>query len=194
MNLSYYSDFKNYNEALKNLRNHTLHFYQLIIDLRNLISFDIIQGKFDLDKNEYFKNIHPENYNEMKFIHESSLETIFKIKGIFDFLLFPNEKFDKKKFYDVIQLFINELIYYNFNSRINQIFIKNKDTNSSKTFHNSINRNNSIEQQVNYDKLLKKKRKESIDCKKINSLDNEINDLKEKESDDEINIPEVNND
>ena len=55
--------------------------------------------------------IHPENYfnNEMKFIHESSLETIFKIKGIFDFLLFPNEKFDKKKFYDVIQLFINEL-------------------------------------------------------------------------------------
>ena len=89
MNLSYYSDFKNYNEALKNLknlRNHTLHFYQLIIDLRNLISFDIIQGKFDLDKNEYFKNIHPENYNEMKFIHESSLGTIFKIKGIFDFL------------------------------------------------------------------------------------------------------------
>ena len=45
--------------------------------------------------------------------------------------------------------------YYNFNSRINQIL--NKDTN--KTFHNSINRNNSIEQQVNYDKLLKKKRK-----------------------------------
>ena len=80
--------------------------------------------------------------------------------------------------------------YYNFNSRINQIL--NKDTN--KTFHNSINRNNSIEQQVNYDKLLKKKRKESIDCKKINSLDNEINDLKEKESDDEINIPEVNDD
>ena len=42
MNLSYYSDFKNYNEALKNLknlRNHTLHFYQLIIDLRNLISY-----------------------------------------------------------------------------------------------------------------------------------------------------------
>ena len=28
---------------------HTLHFYQLIIDLRNLIS--IIQGKFDLDNN-----------------------------------------------------------------------------------------------------------------------------------------------
>ena len=142
----------------------------------------------------------------MKFIHESSLGSIFKIKGIFDFLFmdFPNEKFDKKKFYDVIQLFINELIYYNFNSvkRINQIFIKNKDTNnnSSKTLniHNSINRNNSIEQQVNYDKLLKKKRKESIDCKKINSfnLDNEINDviLKEKESDDEINVPEVNDD
>ncbi len=65
------------------------------------------------------------------------------------FYLFPNEKFDK--------LFINELMYYNL--RINQIFIKNKDTNSSKTFHNSINRNNSIEQQVNYDKLLKKKRK-----------------------------------
>ena len=134
----------------------------------------------------------------MKFIHESSLGSIFKIKGIFDFLFmdFPNEKFDKKKFYDVIQLFINELIYYNFNSvkRINQIFIKNKDTNSSKTFHNSINRNNSIEQQVNYDKLLKKKRKESIDCKKINSLDNEINDLKEKESDDENNVPEINND
>ena len=97
----------------------------------------------------------------MKFIHESSLGTIFKIKGIFDFLFmdFPNEKFDKKKFYDVIQLFINELIYYNFNSvkRINQIFIKNKDTNnnSSKTLniHNSINRNNSIEQQeimINY--------------------------------------------
>ena len=38
------------------------------------------------------------------------------------------------------------------------------------------------------------KRKESIDCKKINSLDNEINDLKEKESDDEINVPEVNDD
>ena len=78
------------------------------------------------------------------------------------------------------------------NLRINQIL--NKDTN--KTFHNSINRNNSIEQQVNYDKLLKKKRKESIDCKKINSLDNEINDviLKEKESDDEINAPEVNDD
>ena len=37
------------------------------------------------------------------------------------------------------------MYYYNFNSRINQIFIKNKDTNSSKTFHNSINRNNSIE-------------------------------------------------
>ena len=49
--------------------------------------------------------------------------------------------------------------YYSFNLRINQIFIKNKDTNSSKTFHNSINRNNSIEQQVNYNKLLKKKRK-----------------------------------
>ena len=112
MNLSYYSDFKNYNEALKNLRNHTLYFYQLIIDLRNLISFDIIQGKFDLDKNEYFKNIHPENYfnNEMKFIHESSLGTIFKIKGIFDFLFMDNEKFDKKQFYDVIQLFINELL------------------------------------------------------------------------------------
>ena len=47
---------------------------------------------------------------------------------------------------------------------------------------------------VNYDKLLKKKRKESIDCKKINSLDNEINDLKEKESDDENNVPEINND
>ena len=46
----------------------------------------------------------------------------------------------------------------------------------------------------NYDKLLKKKRKESIDCKKINSLDNEINDLKEKESDDENNVPEINND
>ncbi len=51
--------------------------------------------------------------------------------------------------------------YYNFNSRINQIFIKNKDTNSSLNIHNSINRNNSIEQleKVNYDKLLKKKRK-----------------------------------
>ena len=47
---------------------------------------------------------------------------------------------------------------------------------------------------VNYDKLLKKKRKESIDCKKINSLDNEINDLKEKESDDENNVPKINND
>ena len=45
--------------------------------------------------------------------------------------------------------------YYNFNSRINQIL--NKDNN--KTYHNSINRNNSIEQQVNYDKFLKKKRK-----------------------------------
>ena len=55
------------------------------------------------------------------------------------------------------------MYYYNFNSRINQIL--NKDTNSSKTFHNSIN--NSIERQVNNDKLLK--RKESIDCKKINS-------------------------
>ena len=54
--------------------------------------------------------------------------------------------------------------YYNFNSRINQIL--NKDTNSSKTFHNSIN--NSIERQVNNDKLLK--RKESIDYKKINLL------------------------
>ena len=57
------------------------------------------------------------------------------------------------------------MYYYNFNSRINQIFIKNKETNnnSSKTLniHNSINRNNSIEQleKVNYDKLLKKKRK-----------------------------------
>ncbi len=61
------------------------------------------------------------------------------------FYLFPNEKFDK--------LFI----YYNL--RINQIFIKNKDSNSFKTFHNLINRNNSIEQQENYDKLLKKKRK-----------------------------------
>ncbi len=72
MNLNYFSDFKNYNEALKNLRNHTLYFYQLIIDLRNLISFDIIQGKFDLDKNENFKNIHSENYfklnNEMKLL------------------------------------------------------------------------------------------------------------------------------
>ena len=47
--------------------------------------------------------------------------------------------------------------YNNFNSRINQIL--NKDTNSSLNIHNSINRNNSIEQQVNYDKLLKKKRK-----------------------------------
>ena len=90
------------------------------------------------------------------------------------------------------------MYYYNFNSRINQIL--NKDANLSKKFHNSINRNNSIEQleKVNYDKLLKKKRKESIDCKKINSfnLDNEIKDviLKEKESDDEINIPEVNDD
>ena len=58
--------------------------------------------------------------------------------------------------------------YYNFNSRINQIL--NKDNN--KTYHNSINRNNSIEQleKVNYDKLLKKKRKESIDCKKINLM------------------------
>ena len=53
---------------------------------------------------------HPENYNEMKFIHESSLGTIFKIKGIFDFLFMDNEKFDKKQFYDVIQLFINELL------------------------------------------------------------------------------------
>ena len=36
----------------------------------------------------------------MKFIHESSLGTILKIKGIFDFLFmdFPNEKFDKKNF------------------------------------------------------------------------------------------------
>ena len=126
----------------------------------------------------------------MKFIHESSLETIFKIKGIFDFLFISKWKIWQKKFYDVVRLFINELIYYNLNLRINQIL--NKDTN--KTFHNSINRNNSIEQQVNYDKLLKKKRKESIDCKKINSLDNEINDLKEKESDDEINVPEVNDD
>ena len=32
-----------------NVSFHTLHFYQLIIDLRNLIS--IIQGKFDLDNN-----------------------------------------------------------------------------------------------------------------------------------------------
>ena len=116
----------------------------------------------------------------MKFIHESSLETIFKIKGIFDFLFISKWKIWQKKFYDVVRLFINELIYYNLNLRINQIL--NKDTN--KTFHNSINRNNSIEQQVNYDKLLKKKRKESIDC----------NDLKEKESDDEINVPEVNDD
>ena len=46
----------------------------------------------------------------MKFIHESSLGTIFKIKGIFGFMDFPNEKFDKKKFYDVIQLFINVLL------------------------------------------------------------------------------------
>jgi len=91
----------------------------------------------------------------MKFIHESSLGTIFKIKGIFYFLFISKWKIWQKKFYDVIQLFINELIYYYFNSRINQIL--NKDNN--KTFHNSINRNNSIEQQVNYDKLLKKKRK-----------------------------------
>ena len=34
----------------------------------------------------------------MKFIHESSLGTIFKIKGIFDFLFVGNEKFDKKNF------------------------------------------------------------------------------------------------
>ena len=89
----------------------------------------------------------------MKFIHESSLGTIFKIKGIFYFLLMDNEKFDKKNF----MMLFNYLLmnYYNFNSRINQIL--NKDNN--KTYHNSINRNNSIEQQVNYDKLLKKKRK-----------------------------------
>ena len=35
------------------------------------------------------------------------------------------------------------MYYYNFNSRINQIL--NKDANLSKKFHNSINRNNSIE-------------------------------------------------
>ena len=57
------------------------------------------------------ENISLKNH-EMKFIHESFLGTIFKIKGIFDFLFmdFPNEKFDKKKFYDVIQLFINVLL------------------------------------------------------------------------------------
>ena len=77
----------------------------------------------------------------------SSLGRIFKIKKIF--VYFQMKNLTKKKFYDVIQLFIHELIYY----------ILNKNTNSSKIFHNSINRNNSIEQQVNYDKSLKKKRK-----------------------------------
>ena len=38
--------------------------------------------------------IHPENYfnNEMKLIHESSLGTIFKIKGIFEFFIYGFSK------------------------------------------------------------------------------------------------------
>ena len=205
MNYTYYNEIKNYNEAkkyLKNLRNHTINFYQLINELRNLISFDIIQGKFDIDKNNYFKNIHPENYfklnNEFKFIYECTLGKIFKIKNVFDILFmdFDNEKFDKKKFYDVFQIFINELIYYNFNSvkKINKIYIRNHDKSiDSKLNHNlSSNKfNSTLNEKVNFD-INKKKRKHSITCKELTELINESkfkNNLKDTEED--FNVPEV---
>jgi hypothetical protein len=206
MNYTYYNDLKNYNEAkkyLKNLRNHTIKFYLLINELRNLISFDIIQGKFDIDKNYYFKNIHPENYfkrnNEFKFIYECTLGKIFKIKNVFDILFmdFDNENFDKRKFYDVLQTFINELIYYNFNSikKINKIYIRNHDKSiDTKLNHNfSTSKFNSLEhnEKANFD-INKKKRKDSITCKEFSELNNESKcNNYQKDTEEEFNVPEV---
>ena len=206
MNYTYYNDLKNYNEAkkyLKNLRNHTINFYLLINELRNLISFDIIQGKFDIDKNYYFKNIHPENYfkrnNEFKFIYECILGKIFKIKNVFDILFmdFDNEKIDKRKFYDVYQTFISELIYYNFNSikKINRIYIRNHDKSiDSKFNHNySSSKFNPLEhnEKVNFD-ITKKKRKDSITCKEFSELNNESKcNNYQKDTEEEFNVPEV---
>ena len=206
MNYTYYCDSKNYNEAkkyLKNLRNHTINFYLLINELRNLTSFDIIQGKFDIDKNRYFKNIHPENYfklnNELKFIFECTLGKIFKIKNVFDILFmdFDNENFDKRKFYDVLQTFINELIYYNFNSikKINKIYIRNHDKSiDTKLNHNfSTSKFNSLEhnEKANFD-INKKKRKDSITCKDQSELNDESKFINiQKDTEEEFNVPEV---
>ena len=129
---------KNLKEAKKYiifLKEHLLNIYYEINGLRNLITFDLINNKFDLSKmiSSYILEPHflLKLNNDLKVIKEGIIGNIFGIKTLFDPLLM--EYFDDinyHKSYEAYYTLFNEIIFTNYtpNKRnLKKLFIKKSE-------------------------------------------------------------------
>ncbi len=147
---------KNLKEAKKYiifLKEHLLNIYYEINGLRNLITFDLINNKFDLSKMISSYILEPQFLlklnNDLKVIKEGIIGNIFGIKTLFDPLLM--EFFDDinyHKSYEAYYTLFNEIIFTNYtpNKRhLKKLLIKKSDrTNidASNIVLNNIKKNN----------------------------------------------------
>ena len=153
-------DDKHIIEAKKELiilKENLLNIYQQINELRKLITFDLINNKFDLSLMISSYILEP-NFllklnKDLRIIKDGIIGTIFGIKGLFDPLLmeFSEEK-NSQKSYDAYYTLFNELIYNNFNlgnkKKLNKLIIKKSEKNkidiNNIKLHYSFRKNNFI--------------------------------------------------
>ena len=134
-------DDKHIIEAKKELiilKENLLNIYQQINELRKLITFDLINNKFDLSLMISSYILEP-NFllklnKDLRIIKDGIIGTIFGIKGLFDPLLMElSEEKNSQKNYDAYYTLFNELIYNNFNlgnkKKLNKLIIKKSEKN-----------------------------------------------------------------
>ena len=106
--------------TLNKLKNHLINIFNQINELRALITFDVINNKFDLSKMINSHILDPQfllKLNvDIKVIKDNYIGYVFGIQNIFDPLLMQfSEGKENKKNYNAYYTFFNELIYNNYN-------------------------------------------------------------------------------
>ncbi len=172
--------------TLNNLKNHLINIFQQVSDLRNLISYDYINNKFDLSKmlNSYILDSQflIKINNDLKIIKENYIGLIFGIKSPFDPLLMNFlDKKDNKKNFEAYYILFNELIFNNYNPEKKigkKVIIKRTNINNKNNLQiNVLNKNHNFSYSRDDNDDIKNNILNSFEDNKIDFVKNDIFEL-----------------
>ncbi len=184
--------------TLNNLKNHLINIFQQVSDLRNLISYDYINNKFDLSKmlNSYILDSQflIKINNDLKIIKENYIGLIFGIKSPFDPLLMNFlDKKDNKKNFEAYYILFNELIFNNYNPEKKigkKVIIKRTNINNKNNLQiNVLNKNHNFSYSRDDNDDIKNNILNSFEDNKIDFVKNDIFELENEYKNYYLNIP-----
>lgn len=211
-----------YNEikrCLRNLKSSLLSIFNNISILRQLITYDLINNKYDLT-NITFSKYFDKDYllklnNLLSFIREGQIGKIFKLNSLFDPLLIEyieneNETNLKNSINkESLYVLFKDLVLTGYNPVPKSVrgikIIKNSNhklannnTNSTKLLNINNRKKEDFDKslnEINNSMAKKIKEKEIIEAKEINKIkDKKIKLIKKNEENEDLNVPEVNDD